>query len=55
MSFRTFEDTYRMYRVRDFDLITVSANMPDEKTSRNCIAEMFTAIVPIGRPAATQA
>jgi peroxiredoxin len=27
------QDTYRMYRVRDFDLITVSANMPDEKHS----------------------
>jgi thiol-disulfide isomerase/thioredoxin len=25
------ETTYRMYRLRDFDMITVSANMPDEK------------------------
>jgi thiol-disulfide isomerase/thioredoxin len=25
------ETTYRMYRQRDFDLVTVSANMPDEK------------------------
>ena len=25
------EDTYLMYKVRDFDLVTVSANMPDEK------------------------
>ena len=29
--FPDIEDTYRMYSVRDFDLITVSANMPDEK------------------------
>lgn len=26
-------DTYRMYRGRDFDLVTVSANMPDERNS----------------------
>jgi peroxiredoxin len=25
------ETTYRMYRLRDFDLVTVSTNMPDEK------------------------
>jgi thiol-disulfide isomerase/thioredoxin len=25
------QDTYRMYRQRDFDMVTVSANMPDEK------------------------
>ena len=25
------ETTYRMYRLRDFDMVTVSANMPDEK------------------------
>jgi len=25
------ETTYRMYRLRDFDFVTVSANMPDEK------------------------
>lgn len=25
------ENTYRMYRLRDFDMVTVSANMPDEK------------------------
>ncbi|HET7893625.1 MAG TPA: redoxin domain-containing protein [Candidatus Sulfotelmatobacter sp.] len=31
--FPDFEDTYRMYSVRDFDLVTVSANMPDEKNS----------------------
>jgi peroxiredoxin len=31
--FPDLEDTYRMYSVRDFDLVTVSANMPDEKDS----------------------
>lgn len=31
--FPDIEDTYRMYNVRDFDLVTVSANMPDEKDS----------------------
>ena len=31
--FPDFEDTYRMYSVRDFDLVTVAANMPDEKNS----------------------
>jgi thiol-disulfide isomerase/thioredoxin len=25
------ETTYRMYRLRDFDMVTVSSNMPDEK------------------------
>src|ERR1700723_869117 len=30
--FSHFEDTYQMYKVRDLDLVTVSANMPDEKT-----------------------
>jgi peroxiredoxin len=29
--FDDLEDTFLMYKVRDFDLITVSANMPDEK------------------------
>jgi peroxiredoxin len=29
--FPDLETTYRMYRVRDFDLVTVSTNMPDEK------------------------
>jgi peroxiredoxin len=29
--FADFQDTYQMYKVRDFDLVTVSANMPDEK------------------------
>lgn len=31
--FPDVEKTYRMYRVRDFDLVTVSTNMPDEKPS----------------------
>jgi peroxiredoxin len=31
--FDDLEDTYLMYKVRDFDLVTVSANMPDEKES----------------------
>jgi peroxiredoxin len=31
--FPDIEDTFRMYSVRDFDLVTVSANMPDEKDS----------------------
>jgi peroxiredoxin len=30
--FSDLQDTFRMYGVRDFDLVTVSANMPDEKT-----------------------
>ena len=30
--FADFENTYQMYKVRDFDLVTVAANMPDEKT-----------------------
>jgi len=29
--FPEIETTYRMYRVREFDLVTVSTNMPDEK------------------------
>ena len=31
--FPDLEDTYRMYSVRDLELVTVSANMPDEKPS----------------------
>lgn len=31
--FADFQDTYRMYSVRDVELVTVSANMPDEKNS----------------------
>ncbi|RZU41906.1 redoxin domain-containing protein [Edaphobacter modestus] len=29
--FADLQDTYRMYNSRDFDLVTVSANMPDEE------------------------
>jgi peroxiredoxin len=29
--FADFQETYLMYKVRDFDLVTVSANMPDEQ------------------------
>jgi peroxiredoxin len=29
--FADFQDTFRMYSVRDLELVTVSANMPDEK------------------------
>jgi len=31
--FADFEETYQMYKVRYLDLVTVAANMPDEKTS----------------------
>ncbi|MGB7848856.1 MAG: redoxin family protein [Candidatus Acidiferrum sp.] len=31
--FADLEETYQMYKVRDLDLVTVSANMPDEKAS----------------------
>ena len=31
--FADFQDTYQMYKVRDFELVTVAANMPDEKNS----------------------
>jgi len=29
--FADFETTYRMFRLRDFDLVTVSTNLPDER------------------------
>jgi thiol-disulfide isomerase/thioredoxin len=29
--FPSLEETYRMYRLRDFDMVMVSTNMPDEK------------------------
>jgi peroxiredoxin len=29
--FSDFQDTYQMYKVRDLDLVTVAANMPDER------------------------
>src|SRR5580693_8808869 len=31
--FPDFEDTFRMYDVRDLELVTIAANMPDEKPS----------------------
>jgi peroxiredoxin len=31
--FPDFEDTFRMYAVRDLELVTVAANMPDEKAT----------------------
>ncbi len=31
--FPDIEDTFRMYSVRDFELVAISANMPDEKDS----------------------
>lgn len=31
--FPDFEDTFRMYSVRDVELVTVAANMPDEKNT----------------------
>jgi peroxiredoxin len=31
--FPDFEDTFRMYGVRDLELVTVAANMPDEKAT----------------------
>jgi peroxiredoxin len=31
--FADVETTYQMYRMRDFDLVTVATNMPDEKNS----------------------
>jgi peroxiredoxin len=31
--FADFQDTYQMYKVRDLDLVTVAANMPDEQPS----------------------
>jgi peroxiredoxin len=31
--FSELQDTYRMYSVRDFDLVTVAVNMPDEEPS----------------------
>ena len=33
VEFSDLQDTYRMYSARDFDLVTVSANMPDEEPS----------------------
>jgi hypothetical protein len=40
------ETTYRMYRVRDFEFVTVSTNMPDEEASVMKMLEVSTAIAP---------
>jgi thiol-disulfide isomerase/thioredoxin len=37
------QDTFRMYNVREFDLVTVSANQPDEKESVMKMLEKFHA------------
>ena len=41
--FPDIEDTFRMYSVRDFELVTVSANMPDEKDSVKRVLEKMHA------------
>jgi thiol-disulfide isomerase/thioredoxin len=41
--FPDMEDTYRMYGVRDVELVTVAANMPDEKAGVERILEKMHA------------
>jgi len=41
--FPEVENTYRMYNVRDLELVTVSANMPDEKSSVQRLLEKMHA------------
>jgi peroxiredoxin len=41
--FPDLEDTFRMYGVRDLELVTVAANMPDEKNSVQRILEKMHA------------
>lgn len=41
--FPDLEDTYRMYSLRDFELVTVAANMPDEKDSVMRLLQKFHA------------
>jgi len=41
--FLDMEDTYRMYSVRNFELVTVAANMPDEKGSVMRLLQKFHA------------
>ncbi len=41
--FPEIEDTFRMYNVRDFELVTVAANMPDEKNSVTRLLEKMHA------------
>ena len=42
--FPDVEDTYRMYGVRDLELVTVAANMPDEKSGVQRLLEKMHAI-----------
>src|ERR1700731_3755547 len=41
--FPDFEDTFRMYGVRDLELVTVAANMPDEKAGVQRLLEQMHA------------
>ncbi|MGH9495384.1 MAG: redoxin domain-containing protein [Candidatus Sulfotelmatobacter sp.] len=41
--FPDIEDTFRMYGLRDFELVTVAANMPDEKNSVTRVLEKMHA------------
>ena len=41
--FPDIEDTFRMYSMRDFELVTVAANMPDEKNSVTRVLEKMHA------------
>jgi len=41
--FPDVEDTYRMYGVRDLELVTVAANMPDEKSGVQRLLEKMHA------------
>ena len=41
--FPDLEDTFRMYGVRDVELVTVAANLPDEKSSVQRILEKMHA------------
>ncbi len=41
--FADLQDTFRMYNVREFELVTVAANMPDEKESVLKMLEMMHA------------
>jgi peroxiredoxin len=41
--FPDIEDTFRMYSMRDFELVTIAANMPDEKNSVTRVLEKMHA------------
>jgi thiol-disulfide isomerase/thioredoxin len=41
--FPDLQDTFRMYGVRDLELVTVASNMPDEKTSVQRVLEKMHA------------